>query len=62
MVYVLLNIKSLLKDKLPFAWSVFLHLVMFYVEKDHMMKAEKTSSGYDKGKSIRWAKNYFNIP
>ncbi|MDE5909014.1 MAG: hypothetical protein K2H52_09810 [Lachnospiraceae bacterium] len=36
MAYVILNVKSLLKDKLPFAWSVFLPLVMFYVEKDHM--------------------------
>lgn len=36
MAYVILNVKSLLKDKLPFAWSVFLPLVMFYVEKDNM--------------------------
>lgn len=44
MAYVLLNVKSLLKDKLPFAWSVFLPLVMFYVEKDHMMKEQDLAS------------------
>ncbi|MEY8265448.1 hypothetical protein AALA79_03560 [Lachnospiraceae bacterium 64-25] len=40
MAYVILNVKSLLKDKLPFAWSIFLPLVMFYVEKDHMSKEQ----------------------
>lgn len=40
MAYVILNVKSLLKDKLPFAWSVFLPLVMFYVEKDHMTQEQ----------------------
>ena len=40
MAYVILNVKSLLKDKLPFVWSIFLPLVMFYVEKDHIMQEQ----------------------
>lgn len=36
MAYVMLNVKSLLKDKLPFVWSIFLPLVMFFIEKDNI--------------------------
>lgn len=40
MAYVILNIKSLLKDKLPFVWSVFWPLIMFYVEKDQITQEQ----------------------
>lgn len=32
--YVSLNIKSLLKDKISFVWSILLPMVMFYINKD----------------------------
>ena len=36
--YVTINVKSLLKDKIPFLWSVLLPLVMFYIDKDRLAK------------------------
>lgn len=40
MAYVILNVKSLWKDKIPFVWSVFFPLIMFWIEKDAVKKEQ----------------------
>lgn len=38
--YVELNLKSLLKDKISFLWSILLPMVMFYINKDILSTEE----------------------
>lgn len=38
--YVLLNIKSLLKDKISFLWSIFLPAVMLFINKNLIQKEQ----------------------
>lgn len=36
--YVILNVKSLVKDKIPFVWSILLPLIMYVFNKEQITK------------------------